>query len=65
MADDDVTVIKGAKSLSAVTLLLRGANDLMLDEIDRSVHDSLCTVKRVLESGNVVPGGGAAEAAIS
>ena len=30
---------------SAATLLLRGANDYMLDEMDRSLHDSLCTVK--------------------
>ncbi len=40
-----------------MTLLLRGANDYMLDEMDRSIHDSLCVVKRVLESGSVVPGG--------
>ena len=45
--------------------MLRGANDYMLDEMDRSLHDSLCTVKRVLESGAVVPGGGAVEAALS
>lgn len=43
----------------------RGANDYMLDEMDRSLHDSLCVVKRVLESGAVVPGGGAVEAALS
>lgn len=36
--------------------MLRGANDYMLDEMDRSLHDSLCVVKRVLESGSVVPG---------
>jgi T-complex protein 1 subunit alpha len=33
----------------------------MLEEIERSVHDSLCVVKRTLESGYVVPGGGACE----
>lgn len=48
---------QGCKYSKAVTLLLRGANDYMLDEMDRSVHDSLCVVKRVLESGSVVPGG--------
>merc|ERR1712127_252967 len=37
----------------------------MLDEIDRSLHDSLCVVKRVLESNAVVPGGGCVEAALS
>jgi hypothetical protein len=38
-------------------VLLRGANDYMLDEMDRSLHDAFCIVKRVLESGEVVPGG--------
>lgn len=33
--------------------------------MERSVHDSLCVVKRVLESNQVVPGGGAVEAALS
>lgn len=35
------------------TILLRGANDYMLDEMDRSLHDALCVVKRVLESTTV------------
>jgi T-complex protein 1 subunit alpha len=50
---------------SAVTLLLRGANDYMLDEVDRALHDALCIVKRVLETRSVVPGGGAVEAGLS
>lgn len=37
----------------------------MLDEIERSLHDALCIVKRALESNRVVPGGGAVEAALS
>ena len=45
--------------------MLRGANDFMCDEMERSVHDALCVVKRVLESKSVVPGGGAVEAALS
>jgi hypothetical protein len=49
-------VISGCKTSRAATILLRGANDYMLDEMDRSLHDSLCVVKRVLESGAVVPG---------
>ena len=58
-------MIKGGSVGKAVTILLRGANDYMLDEMDRSVHDALCVIKRVLESGKVVPGGGAVEAALS
>lgn len=56
IANDEVVVIKGGQSGRAVSVLLRGANDYMLDEMDRSLHDSFCVVKRVLESGAVVPG---------
>jgi T-complex protein 1 subunit alpha len=37
----------------------------MVDEMERSIHDALCVVKRVLESNKVVPGGGAVETALS
>lgn len=37
----------------------------MVDEMERSIHDALCVVKRVLESKTVVPGGGAVESALS
>ncbi|GER31206.1 T-complex protein 1 alpha subunit [Striga asiatica] len=65
IADDDVILIKGTKTSSAVSLILRGANDYMLDEMDRALHDALCIVKRTLESNTVVAGGGAVEAALS
>ncbi|KAL5216366.1 hypothetical protein ABZP36_007767 [Zizania latifolia] len=65
IADDDVILVKGTKNTSAVSIILRGANDFMLDEIDRSLHDALCIVKRTLESNTVVAGGGAVESALS
>ena len=65
VCDDDMVLIRGAGSSRSVTLLLRGANDFMLDEMERSLHDALCVVKRVLESGRVVAGGGCCEAALS
>ncbi|XP_028754850.1 T-complex protein 1 subunit alpha [Neltuma alba] len=65
VADDAVIMIKGTKTTSAVSLILRGANDYMLDEMDRALHDALSIVKRTLESNTVVAGGGAVEAALS
>ncbi|KAI3428775.1 hypothetical protein D9Q98_007596 [Chlorella vulgaris] len=65
VADNDMLMIRGPANTRAVTVLLRGANDYMLDEMDRSLHDAFCIVKRVLESGRVVPGGGAVEAALN
>ena len=46
-------------------IFYRGANDVMLDEMERSLHDALCVVRRVLESKKLVVGGGAVEAALN
>ena len=37
----------------------------MLDEMDRALHDSLCVIKRMLESNSLVAGGGALETSLS
>merc|ERR1719230_1204617 len=65
IADDDHLIIKGGKTQSACCALLRGANMHMLDEVERSLHDALCAIKRALESASVVPGGGCVESALS
>jgi len=65
IADDDHLIIKGGKTQRCCSVLLRGANMHMLDEVDRSLHDALCAVKRALESASVVPGGGCVESALS
>ena len=53
------------KTRPAASIILRGANDFMCDEMERSIHDALCVVKRVMESKSIVPGGGCVEAALS
>ena len=58
ICDDDHLVIKGGKTQRSCCCLLRGANMHMLDEVERSLHDALCAVKRTMESASVVPGGG-------
>ena len=63
--DDDHLIIKGGKTHACCSVLLRGANSHMLDEVERSLHDALCAVKRALESASVVPGGGCVESALS
>lgn len=65
ISDDELILIKGPKAHTASSIILRGANDYFVDEMERSLHDSLCVVKRVMESKVVVPGGGAVEAALS
>ena len=65
VGDWEYTFIDGMKKTRAQTIILRGANDFFLDEIERSIHDSLCVVKRVLESNALVAGGGAVEVGLS
>ena len=65
VGDNDFIFFKNCKSQKSQTIFLRGANEYMLDEIERSVHDALCSIKRVLESNSLVVGGGTVEVATS
>jgi len=65
VGDGELVYLRGCKTQRATTVILRGANDYMLDEMDRALHDSLCVIKRMLESNSVVAGGGSVECALS
>ncbi|KAF2230126.1 putative t-complex protein 1 alpha subunit [Viridothelium virens] len=64
ISDDECILVKGTKVHTSSSIILRGPNEYSLDEMERSVHDSLSAVKRTLESGRIVPGGGAVETAL-
>jgi len=53
--------IEGCKNPRAITILIRGGSQRVVDEVDRSLHDSLMVVKDVIEKPAVVAGGGAPE----
>jgi len=65
ISDQELILFKGCKTAKTCSLILRGANSIMLEEMERSLHDALCVVMRTLTSKAVVPGGGAVEAALS
>ena len=44
-----------------VSILLRGSNQLVLDEAERSLHDALCVVRCLVKKRSLVPGGAAVE----
>ena len=58
---DKMVFIEGCKNPKAVTILLRGANDMELDEAERSIHDALSVLRNVLKEPKIVGGGGAPE----
>jgi len=63
--EDKWVYIEGCKNPKAVTLLIRGGTQRVVDEAERSVHDAIMTVKDVLENPMIVGGGGAVEEEMS
>jgi len=61
---DKWVFIEGCKNPKAVTILVRGGSQRVVDEADRSIHDALMVTKDVLEKPAIVAGGGAPEAYI-
>jgi T-complex protein 1 subunit delta len=48
-----------------MTIVLRGSNQLILDEAERSLHDALCVVRSLVRKRSLVPGGAAVETEVS
>lgn len=60
--EDRWVFVEGCKNPKAVTLLIRGGTQRIVDEGERSLHDALMVTKDVIERPAIVVGGGAAEA---
>jgi len=60
--EDKWVFVEGCKNPKAVTILVRGGTQRIVDEGERSLHDALMVTKDVIERPAVVAGGGAAEA---
>jgi len=59
--DDKMTYIEGCKNPKSVTLLIRGGNQRLTAEAERSIHDALCVIKDLIQEPRVVAGGSAPE----
>ncbi|MDH5375789.1 MAG: thermosome subunit beta [Candidatus Bathyarchaeota archaeon] len=65
IGDDKMTFVEGCKNPRAVTILIRGGTERIVDEAERSLHDALCVVRDIVEEPKVVAGGGAPELEVS
>ena len=59
--NDSWIFIEGCKDPKAVVILIRGGTELVVDEVDRAIHDALCVVRDIVEDEKLVGGGGAPE----
>ena len=62
IGDDKLTYVRDAKNPMAVTIVIRGGTEHVVDEAERSLHDALCVVRDAIEDSKIVAGGGAPEA---
>jgi len=58
-------VIEDCANSSAVTILVRGGNSMIVEEAKRSLHDAMCVVRNLIKDSRIVYGGGSAEIACS
>ena len=65
IAGDEMTFITGCKNPKAVTILVRGGTEHVVDEIERALHDALGVVSSAIEDGKIAVGGGASAIELS
>jgi thermosome len=65
IGDDKMTFITQCKNPKAVSILIRGTTEHVVDELERGLHDALSVVKVAIEDGKMTAGGGAAAIAIA
>jgi len=65
IGEDKMTFVMDCKNPKAVSILVRGGTEHVVDELERGIHDALSVVKVALEDGYITPGGGAAAAEIA
>ncbi len=64
LEDDKWVFVEGCKNPKAVTILVRGGSQRVVDEAERALHDALMVTKDVVEKPQIVAGGGAPEAEV-
>jgi thermosome len=65
IGDDKLVYVRNCKDPKAVSIVIRGGTEHVVDEAERALHDALCVVRNVVEDGTYVAGGGSTEVEIA
>ncbi len=65
VGEDKLVYVRGCKNPKAVTIMIRGGSEHVVDEAERSLHDAICVVRNAVEDGKILAGGGAPEAELA
>src|SRR5436309_3220478 len=58
IGDDEMTFVTGCKNPKAVSILIRGGTEHVVDELERSLEDAVSVVSVAIEDGKYITGGG-------
>ncbi len=58
IGDDEMTFVTGCKNPKAVSILIRGGTEHVVDELERSLEDAVSVVAGAIEDGRMITGGG-------
>lgn len=61
----EITGVTSKNIKPTVSVIIRGANNLVLDETERSLHDALCVIRCLVKQQALIAGGGAPEIEVS
>ncbi|TMI23229.1 thermosome subunit [Candidatus Bathyarchaeota archaeon] len=65
VGDDKLVYVRECRNPKAVTIVIRGGSEHVVDEAERSLHDAICVVRNAVEDGKILAGGGAPEAELA
>jgi len=65
IGDDFFVFLEECKNPKSCTILLRGPNKDVLNEVERNLQDAMNVARNVIQEARLVPGGGAIEMALS
>ncbi len=65
IAGEEMIFVRECKDPKAVSILIRGGTEHVVEEVERAVQDAVRGVSSALEIGKIVAGGGSAEEAVS
>ncbi len=65
VAGENMIFVEGCKNPKAVTILIRGGTEHVVDEVERALEDAVKVVKDIVEDGKILPAGGAPEIELS
>jgi thermosome len=65
ISGDEMIFVSKCKNPKAVSIIIRGGSEHVIDELERGMHDALMVVSDVIRDKKIVAGGGAPETELS